>query len=127
MDLSRFPFHLLLVGRGMEGFLCWESGAGKNKHSLCEVLRLHPTEGGSSICVMVCICMAQGVALLGGVALLEVCHCGVWLPLIPICLDFPACVCVTREVHRHRAYSLAPDLGLRSASLQRYFCHPKPK
>jgi hypothetical protein len=27
--------------------------------------------------VMICICLAQGVALLGGVALLEwVCHCG---------------------------------------------------
>jgi hypothetical protein len=34
-----------------------------------------PTQGLTF--VMVCVCSAQGVALLGGVALLEwVCHCG---------------------------------------------------
>lgn len=53
MDLKRFPSHLL-VGGGDGGVPLLESGR-KNKHLLCEVLKLHPTECGSSICVMVCI------------------------------------------------------------------------
>ena len=38
---------------------------------------LNKSMGAMEWNVMVCICLAQGVAVLGGVALLEwVCHCG---------------------------------------------------
>lgn len=57
MDLNTFPFHLLLVGVGDREVSLLESG-GENKDLLCEVLRPYLTEGGSSICVMVCICLA---------------------------------------------------------------------
>jgi hypothetical protein len=41
------------------------------------LMYLNKSMGAMEWNVMVCICLAQGVAVLGGVALLEwVCHCG---------------------------------------------------